>query len=47
VAGNIRLRVAQPQRAEPQVTGTIDVRPAHEPTFLFGAETTLTLRNSA
>ncbi len=28
VAGNQRLRVALPRRAEPQATGTIDVRPS-------------------
>jgi hypothetical protein len=44
VAGNQRLRVALPRRAEPQVTGTIDVRPSPEPIFLFRAEMTLTFR---
>jgi hypothetical protein len=42
VAGNQRLRVALPRRAEPQVNGTIDVRPSPEPIFLFRAEMTLT-----
>jgi hypothetical protein len=44
VAGNVRLRVALPRRAEPQVTGSIDVRTSPEPIFLFRAEMTLTFR---
>ena len=43
-SGNTRLRVDLPKRAEPQVTGKIDVRPSPEPLFLFRAEMTLTFR---
>ena len=43
-SGNTRVRVDLPKRAEPQVTGKIDVRPSPEPLFLFRAEMTLTFR---
>jgi hypothetical protein len=44
VSGNTRVRVDLPKRAQPQVTGKIDVRSSPEPIFLFRAEMTLTFR---
>ena len=43
-AGNTRVRVDLPKRAQPQITGTIDVRTSPEPLYLFRAEMTLTFR---
>jgi hypothetical protein len=43
-AGNTRIRVDLPKRAQPQVTGSIDVKPSPEPLYLFRAEMSLTFR---